>query len=191
MPPSQALMIAEEKGLDLVEIAATATPPVCRIMNSGKFFYQQAKREGEARKHQKHIQVKEVKFRPKIDEHDFQFKKRNAERFLLDGNKVKSTVIFRGREMAHNEIGRRILNRLAAELTETALIEVPPRQEGMTMVQILSPKKEHVPAKPAKASKGKKAAGGDESAPKEPKEKKEKKPRTPVVAVAGESEKKP
>ena len=191
MPPSQALMIAEEKGLDLVEIAATATPPVCRIMNSGKFFYQQAKRESEARKHQRHIQVKEVKFRPKIDEHDFQFKKRNVERFLNDGNKVKSTVIFRGREMVHNEIGRRILNRLAAELTETALIEVPPRQEGMTMVQILSPKKEHVPAKPAKASKGKKAAGGDDSAPKEPKEKKEKKPRTPAVAVAGDSEKKP
>ena len=192
MPPAQALMIAEEKGLDLVEIAATATPPVCRIMNSGKFFYQQAKRESEARKHQRHIQVKEVKFRPKIDEHDFQFKKRNVERFLNDGNKVKSTVIFRGREMVHNEIGRRILNRLAAELTETALIEVPPRQEGMTMVQILSPKKEHVPAKPAKASKGKKAAGGDDSAPKEPKEKKEKKPRTPAVAVvAGDSEKKP
>jgi translation initiation factor IF-3 len=192
MPPAQALSIAEEKGLDLVEIAATATPPVCRIMNSGKFFYQQAKRESEARKHQRHIQVKEVKFRPKIDEHDFQFKKRNVERFLNDGNKVKSTVIFRGREMVHNEIGRRILNRLAAELTETALIEVPPRQEGMTMVQILSPKKEHVPAKPAKASKGKKAAGGDDSAPKEPKEKKEKKPRTPAVAVAaGDSEKKP
>jgi translation initiation factor IF-3 len=192
MPPAQALSIAEEKGLDLVEIAATATPPVCRIMNSGKFFYQQAKRESEARKHQRHIQVKEVKFRPKIDEHDFQFKKRNVERFLNDGNKVKSTVIFRGREMVHNEIGRRILNRLAAELTETALIEVPPRQEGMTMVQILSPKKEHVPAKPAKASKGKKAAGGDDAAPKEPKEKKEKKPRTPAVAVvAGDSEKKP
>ena len=192
MPPAQALSIAEEKGLDLVEIAATATPPVCRIMNSGKFFYQQAKRESEARKHQRHISVKEVKFRPKIDEHDFQFKKRNVERFLNDGNKVKSTVIFRGREMVHNEIGRRILNRLAAELTETALIEVPPRQEGMTMVQILSPKKEHVPAKPAKASKGKKAAGGDDSAPKEPKEKKEKKPRTPAVAVAaGDSEKKP
>ena len=87
MPPAQALTIAEEKGLDLVEIAATAVPPVCRIMNSGKFFYQQAKRESEARKHQKHIQVKEVKFRPKIDEHDFQFKKRNAERFLLDGTR--------------------------------------------------------------------------------------------------------
>ena len=163
MPPSQALMIAEEKGLDLVEIAATATPPVCRIMNSGKFFYQQAKRESEARKHQKHIQVKEVKFRPKIDEHDFQFKKRNAERFLLDGNKVKSTVIFRGREMAHNEIGRRILNRLAAELTEVANIEVPPRQEGMTMVQILNPKKDPAAQKP-------KAVKVDEGAVKAPKE---------------------
>jgi translation initiation factor IF-3 len=158
MPPAQALTIAEEKGLDLVEIAATALPPVCRIMNSGKFFYQQAKRESEARKHQKHIQVKEVKFRPKIDEHDFQFKKRNAERFLLDGNKVKSTVIFRGREMAHNEIGRRILNRLAAELTESANIEVPPRQEGMTMVQILSPKKDPAQVKPKVAEGGGKAA---------------------------------
>jgi translation initiation factor IF-3 len=160
MPPAQALMIAEEKGLDLVEIAATAVPPVCRIMNSGKFFYQQAKRESEARKHQRHIQVKEVKFRPKIDEHDFQFKKRNVERFLLEGNKVKSTVIFRGREAAHSDIGRRILNRLAGELTETALVEVAPRQEGMTMVQILTPKKE-VPKKetPAtKAAKPKKAA---------------------------------
>ena len=155
MPPAQALSIAEEKGLDLVEIAATATPPVCRIMNSGKFFYQQAKRESEARKHQRHIQVKEVKFRPKIDEHDFQFKKRNVERFLNDGNKVKSTVIFRGREMVHNEIGRRILNRLAAELTETALIEVPPRQEGMTMVQILSPRKEVLAAKEKEAAKEK------------------------------------
>jgi len=181
MPPAQALTIAEEKGLDLVEIAATATPPVCRIMNSGKFFYQQAKRESEARKHQKHIQVKEVKFRPKIDEHDFQFKKRNAERFLLDGNKVKSTVIFRGREMAHNEIGRRILNRLASELTEVALIEVPPRQEGMTMVQILGPKKEaQAPAKPKseKGEKGKKAAEGDGAAKKPPR------PRKPAVTPA-------
>lgn len=142
MPPAQALMIAEEKGLDLVEIAASANPPVCKIMNSGKYFYQQGKREAEARKHQRHIQVKEVKFRPKIDEHDFQFKKRNVERFLTDGNKVKSTVIFRGREAAHSEIGRRILTRLAAELTEVALVEVSPKQEGMTMVQILSPKKE-------------------------------------------------
>jgi translation initiation factor IF-3 len=140
MPPAQALQIATEKGLDLVEISATATPPVCRIMNSGKYFYQQAKRESEARKHQKHIQVKEIKFRPKIDEHDFQFKKRNAERFLLEGDKVKATVIFRGRENAHSEIGLRIQQRLAVELTEIAEIEYAPRQEGNTMIQILSPK---------------------------------------------------
>lgn len=165
MPPAQALMIAEEKGLDLVEIAATAIPPVCRIMNSGKFFYQQAKRESEARKHQKHIQVKEVKFRPKIDEHDFQFKKRNVERFLNDGNKVKSTVIFRGREMVHSEIGRRILNRLAAELTEAANIEVPPRQEGMTMVQILSPKKEAPKKEAAVARARPKKEGGEAKKP--------------------------
>jgi translation initiation factor IF-3 len=162
MPPAQALMLAEERGLDLVEIAATATPPVCRIMNSGKFFYQQAKRESEARKHQRHIQVKEVKFRPKIDEHDFQFKRRNAERFLQDGNKVKSTVIFRGREMVHSEIGRRILNRLAGELTEVALVEVPPRQEGMTMVQILSPRKEGGAAKPKAAAPAKGKGDGQE-----------------------------
>ena len=89
MPPGQALMLAEEKGLDLVEIAATATPPVCRIMNAGKYFYQQAKRDAEARKHQRHIQIKEVKFRPKIDEHDFAFKRKNVERFLAGGNKIK------------------------------------------------------------------------------------------------------
>ncbi|MBI3932450.1 MAG: translation initiation factor IF-3 [Acidobacteria bacterium] len=183
MPPAQALMIAEEKGLDLVEIAATATPPVCRIMDSGKYFYQQAKRESEARKHQRHIQVKEVKFRPKIDEHDFQFKKRNVERFLSDGNKVKSTVIFRGREMVHSEIGRGILNRLASELTEVALVEVPPRLEGMTMVQILGPKKEAATKAP-RAKKGAAAEGAPASkakkAPKVPKV-----PKEPAV-VAGE-----
>ena len=159
MPPTQALMLAEEKGLDLVEIAATANPPVCRIMNSGKFFYQQAKRDAEARKHQRHIKIKEVKFRPKVDEHDFAFKRRNVERFLLDGNKVKSLVIFRGREIVHSEIGREILNRLAVELGDTVLVESPPRQEGNTMVQILAPKKE-APVKPKgqpKKEDGKKA----------------------------------
>jgi translation initiation factor IF-3 len=138
-------------------------------MNAGKFFYQQAKRESEARKHQRHIQVKEVKFRPKIDEHDFQFKKRNVERFLRDGNKVKSTVIFRGREAVHSEVGRRILVRLAQELAEVAAIEVPPRQEGNTMVQILGPGKDLQPkakAKPAKAA-GKPAKAATKAAPKE------------------------
>ena len=153
MPPSQALMLAEEKGLDLVEIAAAANPPVCRIMNYGKFFYQQAKREAEARKHQRHIQIKEVKFRPKIDEHDFQFKRRNVERFLLEGNKVKSLVIFRGREIVHSEIGRDILNRLALELGDAVLVESSPRQEGNTMVQILAPRKEASPARPKPKAK--------------------------------------
>ena len=187
MTPAQALTIAEEKSLDLVEIAATATPPVCRIMNSGKYFYQQAKRESEARKHQRHIQVKELKFRPKIDEHDFQFKRRNAERFLLDGNKVKSTVIFRGREMVHSEIGHRILTRLANELTEVALVEVAPRQEGMTMVQILSPKKESAPTKGKKtgekAEKG--AAAKADKKPKAPKAPKPPKPKDGEPASVG------
>ena len=162
MPPTQALMLAEEKGLDLVEIAAAANPPVCRIMNSGKFFYQQAKRDAEARKHQRHIKIKEVKFRPKVDEHDFAFKRRNVERFLLDGNKVKSLVIFRGREIVHSEIGREILNRLTQELGDVVLVESPPRQEGNTMVQILAPKKE-APAKPKgkPAESAKKASAGD------------------------------
>ena len=153
MPPSQALMLAEEKGLDLVEIAAQANPPVCRIMNSGKFFYQQSKREAEARKHQRHIQVKEVKFRPKIDEHDFRFKRRNAERFLKDGAKVKSVVIFRGREVVHAEIGRGILERLAEEIGDMCHVESPPKREGNTMVQILAPKKEATPRKAEKAEK--------------------------------------
>jgi translation initiation factor IF-3 len=154
MPPSQALMLAEEKGLDLVEIAASASPPVCRIMNSGKFFYQQSKRESEARKHQRHIQVKEVKFRPKIDEHDFQFKLRNAERFLNGGNKVKSVVIYRGREVVHMEVGRRHLERLASELSEVCNVESPPKREGNTMVQILAPKKEAKPSKKSKKGEG-------------------------------------
>jgi translation initiation factor IF-3 len=193
MPPQQALMLAEEKGLDLVEIAPTATPPVCRIMNSGKFFYQQAKRESEARKHQRHIQVKEVKFRPKIDEHDFQFKKRNAERFLLDGNKVKSTVIFRGREMAHSEIGLRILRRLGSELLEVANIEVAPRLEGMTMVQILSPKREVPKVRPSKkadggeAKKAKAAKVKVEKAEKPEKVEKAEKVATPVAAQKANS----
>jgi len=148
-------MLAEEKGLDLVEIAAQAAPPVCRIMNSGKFFYQQSKREAEARKHQRHIQVKEVKFRPKIDEHDFQFKLRNTERFLKSGAKVKSVVIFRGREVVHAEIGRSILVRLAEELGEACNVESPPKREGNTMVQILSPKKDAAVTK--KSDKGTKA----------------------------------
>ena len=138
MPPQQALTIARGKGLDLVEIAATATPPVCRIMDFGRYQYQEQKRARTAKKHQKVIEVKEIKFRPKVDEHDYQFKKKHIERFLAEGDKVKATIFFRGREMAHPEIGRRILERLIEELGEVAIAETQPRQEGNQMHTILS-----------------------------------------------------
>ncbi len=164
MPPEQALSIAVEKELDLVEVAPQAVPPVCRIMNAGKFFYEQNKREAEARKHQKHIQIKEVKFRPKVDDHDFDFKKRNVERFLAEGNKVKSLVQFRGREIVHSHVGLDILRKLAADLGASAIVEVPPRLEGNMMTQILSPGKELAKAtakvNDAKAKGGAKADGG-------------------------------
>ena len=140
MAPPQALAIARQKGLDLVEIAATATPPVCRIMDFGRYQYQEQKRARTAKKHQKVIEVKEIKFRPKVDEHDYQFKKKHIERFLADGDKVKATIFFRGREMAHPEIGRRILERLIADLGDQAVAETMPRQEGNQMHVILSQK---------------------------------------------------
>jgi translation initiation factor IF-3 len=140
MPPPQALAIARQKGLDLVEIAATAVPPVCRIMDFGRYQYQEQKRARSAKKHQKIIEVKEIKFRPKVDEHDYQFKKKHIERFLADGDKVKATIFFRGREMAHPEIGRRILERLIDDLADVATPENMPRQEGNQMHTILSQK---------------------------------------------------
>jgi translation initiation factor IF-3 len=138
MPPPQALAIAKQKGLDLVEISPTAVPPVCRIMDFGKYQYQEQKRSREAKKHQRVIDVKEIKFRPKVDEHDYQFKKKHIERFLADGDKVKATIFFRGREMAHPDIGRRILERLIGELAEVAAPEMMPRQEGNQMHVILA-----------------------------------------------------
>ena len=138
MAPQQALAIARQKGLDLVEIAATAVPPVCRIMDFGRYQYQEQKRARQAKKHQKIIEVKEIKFRPKVDEHDYQFKKKHIERFLSDGDKVKATIFFRGREMAHPEIGRRILERLIEDLSDVAIAENAPRQEGNQMHTILA-----------------------------------------------------
>jgi translation initiation factor IF-3 len=138
MPPPAALAIAKQKGLDLVEISPTAVPPVCRIMDFGKYQYQEQKRSREAKKHQRVIEVKEIKFRPKVDEHDYDFKKKHIERFLANGDKVKATIFFRGREMAHPEIGRRILERLIGELADVAVAEAAPRQEGNQMHVILS-----------------------------------------------------
>ena len=140
MPPPQALALAKSKGLDLVEISPTAMPPVCRIMDFGKFQYEQQKKARSAKKHQKVILVKEIKFRPKVDEHDYQFKKKHIERFIAEGDKVKATIFFRGRELAHPEIGRRILQRLVGELADLAVAETMPRMEGNTMHTILMQK---------------------------------------------------
>ena len=137
MAPPQALAIAKTKGLDLVEISPTAVPPVCRIMDFGKYQYQEQKRTRESKKHQRVILVKEIKFRPKVDEHDYQFKKKHIERFLSEGDKVKATIFFRGREMAHPEIGQRILERLLADLADLAIAETMPRREGNQMHVIL------------------------------------------------------
>jgi translation initiation factor IF-3 len=152
MSPQQALVIARQKGLDLVEVAPMAQPPVCRIMDFGKYQYQEQKRAREARKHQKVIEVKEIKFRPKVDEHDYQFKKTHIERFLADGDKVKATIFFRGREIAHPEIGRRILERLIQELADVAVPESMPRMEGNTMHTILTHRPGSKPQAPKPAS---------------------------------------
>ena len=152
MTPQAALVIARQKGLDLVEVAPLAQPPVCRIMDFGKYQYQEQKRAREARRHQKVIEVKEIKFRPKVDEHDYQFKKKHIERFLEEGDKVKATIFFRGREMAHPEIGRRILERLVADLGEVAIAETMPRMEGNQMHTILSRRPQTGGSKPKPAA---------------------------------------
>jgi len=141
MTPEQALALARARELDLVEVAPGATPPVCRIMNYGKFQYQKSKRAHEAKKHQKQVVLKEVKFRPKTEEHDFIFKKNNILRFLEEGNKAKATVVFRGREMTHQEIGRKLMDRLVDELKEVAEVERTPKMEGYALVGIFNPKK--------------------------------------------------
>ncbi len=141
LTPFDALRIAKEKDLDLVEVSPTAQPPVCRIMNYGKFLYQQNKKAHEARKNQKVIQVKEVKFRPMTDEHDYAFKKNNIVRFLEEGDKAKAFVMFRGREMAYKEIGRQLLTRLMEELAEHGMVEGHPRMEGNHLFVIFAPRK--------------------------------------------------
>ncbi len=141
MSPEEALSIARSRELDLVEVAPGANPPVCRIMNYGKFQYQKSKRAHEAKKHQRQVILKEVKFRPKTEEHDFQFKKNHILRFLAEGNKAKASVVFRGREMSHQELGRSLMERLIEDLKEIAELERPPKMEGYTYVAIFLPKK--------------------------------------------------
>lgn len=137
----EALAKADELELDLVEIAPNAQPPVVRIMNYGKFKYQESKRRHEAKLKQKQIQVKEIKFRPGTDEGDYQVKLRSLIRFLTDGDKAKVTLRFRGREMAHQELGLALLKRVEADLTEHGVVEQFPKMEGRQMVMVLAPKK--------------------------------------------------
>ena len=139
MPIAEARALAEEKQLDLVEIAPTAKPPVCKVMDYGKYLFQQKKKANEAKKKQKVIVVKEVQFRPRIDEHDFNFKRNHVLRFLEDGDKVKATVRFRGREMAHQELGRAVLDRLLAEVKEKGAAEGVPSLQGNRMAIIIGP----------------------------------------------------
>jgi translation initiation factor IF-3 len=140
MPIKEALAKAVEVNLDLVEVAPMANPPVCRIMDYGKFKYQQSKKQQEARRRQTTIQVKEVKIRPKIEEHDMAFKLKNIRRFLAQNDKTKITVIFRGREMAYPERGHNILQKLAEALAEVAVIEQEPKMEGRTLSMVVAPK---------------------------------------------------
>ncbi len=137
-----ALRLAEERQLDLVEISPAAKPPVCKIMDFGKYKYEQSKREKEARKKQKIISVKEVKLRPNIEDHDFEVKAKNATRFLKDGDKVKATIIFRGREIVHTQLGQKLLKRLAESVQEISQVERQPKLEGKNMIMILSPKQD-------------------------------------------------
>ena len=142
-----ALNMAEEAGLDLVEIAPMAKPPVCRVMDFGKFKYQEAKKAHEAKLKQKQIQVKEVKLRPGTDENDYQIKLRNLKRFLEEGDKCKVTLRFRGREMAHQEFGLRQLERVKADLEELGQVEQMPKMEGRQMVMVIAPVKKQLPVR--------------------------------------------
>lgn len=140
MSGQDALKLAQERHLDLVEIAPTAKPPVCRIMDYGKYRYEQQKRDKEARKKQKSFDIKEVKLRPGIEDHDYDVKFKNALRFLEDGDKVKVTIMFRGRELSHPELGEVLLKRMAEQLKDIVVIERAPKLEGRNMIMIVSPK---------------------------------------------------
>ena len=140
MSSDEALAMAQEQGYDLVEVAPKSTPPVCRIMDYGKYKYEQSKRAKEAKKHQHVIHVKEMKFRPKTEDHDYQFKLKHVISFLEAGDKVKATVRFRGREMTHIELGRRILEKIVEDTQDIASVEQQPKLEGRNMTLVVAPR---------------------------------------------------
>lgn len=140
VPTEQALNLAREEGFDLVEVAPNEKPPVCRIMDFGKFKYAQSKRVHDAKRKQKQLLVKEMKMRPKTDEHDYQFKVKHVRRFLSEGNKAKITIMFRGRELSHPDLGKKILDRLIEDLSDASIVEQEPKREGRNMTMLLGPK---------------------------------------------------
>ena len=154
----EALTMAQAKGLDLVEVAATSRPPVCRIMDYGKFKYEQNLRARKARKNQHQMQLKEVKMRPKIEDHDYNFKLKHARTFLEERDKVKFTVTFRGREMAHQELGYKIIEAIIADLADVALVETSPRTEGRTLSMVMTPKAKAADQPKAKVADHKKSS---------------------------------
>ena len=162
LPPFEALKIARERGLDLVEVSPNAIPPVCRIQDYGRFLYEKEKSERAARKKQKIITIKEVKFSVTVDEHDYQTKKNHAVRFLTEGDKVKASLRFRGRQMAHRDLGYNIINRLIQDIGEIGVVEFMPRMEGTILHAILAPAKKEQPkpkpAAPAQAAPAQAAA---------------------------------
>jgi len=148
LPPFEALRIARERGLDLVEVSPNAVPPVCRIQDYGRFLYEKEKSDRAARKKQKVIVVKEVKFSVTVDDHDYQTKKNQAVRFLVDGDKVKASLRFRGRQMAHRELGYAIINRLIQDIGDAGIVEFMPRMEGTILHAIIAPAKKQEQAAP-------------------------------------------
>ncbi len=159
MPPFEALRKARDLGLDLVEVAPTANPPVCRIINYGKYLYQLNKREHEARKHQRSAGLKEVKMRPQISGHDFDVKRNRMAEFLQEGSKVKATIMFRGRQMAHRDLGMKLMHRLAEDIAAVGQLETRPRQEGPNLSAIFSPVKKTKTSSAAQRPAAPKPAG--------------------------------
>lgn len=165
MPTNEALAKAREFGLDLVEVAPTVRPPVCRILDFGKFKYEEAKKDKVAKKKQHVFQLKEMRYRPKIDDHDFEFKTKHVREFLLEGSKVKVFVMFRGRELAYTEFGEKVLDRVRELLGDIAIVEQSPKLDGRNMIMVLAPTpevlrklKEHKPVKAEKSDAEPKAA---------------------------------
>jgi translation initiation factor IF-3 len=160
-----ALKLAQESDLDLVEVAATARPPVCKLMDYGKFKYESAMKAREARRNQAHTIIKEIKLRPKIDPHDYETKKGHVVRFLKAGDKVKVTIMFRGREQSRPELGFRLLQRLAEDVTDLGFVESQPKQDGRNMIMVIGPHKKKAEAKAEKAAAKARGAGQQEAEP--------------------------